>query len=277
MLGHQEITAQADYVFHLNQGPNNWRAKVKIEIDTEKYFIGTADNDSQLQEVLILRDTVFRECFPKLNHSLSSFDHLDHNADFLYVRHKATNKIIATYRLIHSKLSPEFYSSSEFDISEFLDTDGGKLELSRACVDSSQRNGIVLHLLWRGIATYMTSTASRYLFGLTSIQTYDLKVILETYHYLDANGHIGRDLEVQALKPHNLINWYGLSMHKTENTCPQLPDEAPALLRSYLRAGAQVYGAPALDQDFACFDFFTILDFNKLSKAHSKRYFGRKS
>src|SRR5947208_12946318 len=43
----------------------------------------------------------------------------------------------------------------------------------------------------------------------------------------------------------------------------------PALLRSYLHAGAKVYGWPALDLDFACTDLLTILDWKHRSEEHA--------
>ena len=47
----------------------------------------------------------------------------------------------------------------------------------------------------------------------------------------------------------------------------------PPLLRSYFTAGAKVYGEPALDLDFKCIDFLTILDVNNLTSGYKRRYF----
>ena len=46
-----------------------------------------------------------------------------------------------------------------------------------------------------------------------------------------------------------------------------------ALLRSYLAAGAKVYGWPALDRDFACTDLLTILDWRQLNPRFQSRFF----
>jgi putative hemolysin len=46
----------------------------------------------------------------------------------------------------------------------------------------------------------------------------------------------------------------------------------PPLLRSYLNAGAKVYGWPALDREFACADLLTILDISRLNKKFQVRY-----
>ena len=49
--------------------------------------------------------------------------------------------------------------------------------------------------------------------------------------------------------------------------------EIPPLLLSYLRAGSKVYGKPALDKDFGCIDFMTILNLKDLTRFYKKRYF----
>ena len=46
----------------------------------------------------------------------------------------------------------------------------------------------------------------------------------------------------------------------------------PPLLCGYLRAGAKVYGKPALDRDFRCADFFTVLKMDELSRVFQRKY-----
>jgi putative hemolysin len=47
----------------------------------------------------------------------------------------------------------------------------------------------------------------------------------------------------------------------------------PPLLRSYFSAGSKVYGQPALDVEFKCIDFITILDMEQISSSYKRRYF----
>ena len=272
MLFQSESTAAKSFENTRPLNSLDWNAKVSLKIETKKYIVSIADNSKDLYEALELRHQVFCEEFSELDQNLSAMDELDPYSDVLYVRDKKSNRIIASYRLIHSSLSPKFYSSSEFDLSPFLEEKGGKVELSRACVHADFRKGMILHLLWKGVAAYMAKTGARYLFGLTSIQTYDIKVILDIYRYLYSQGYVGSEYEIQPTLKHNLINWYGLSHYHEKSPLSDLPDETPSLLMSYLNAGAKVYGPPAIDHDFGCFDFFTLLDFEKLSKAHVKKY-----
>ena len=47
----------------------------------------------------------------------------------------------------------------------------------------------------------------------------------------------------------------------------------PPLLRSYFSAGSKVYGHPALDKEFKCVDFLTILNCDELTSGYKRRYF----
>lgn len=186
----------------------------------------------------------------------------------LYVRSKETGMVVASYRLLHSKTAIKFYSVSEFDLFDFLDRTGEKLELSRACVDPEYRSGAVIHLLWRGIAAYMSATKTDFLFGLSSLSTTDIQSVQETYQYLEAMGYLGHDYEVVPKKGYQLK---GFELRAPEAACRQ-PEGFPPLLKAYLKAGAKVYGPPAFDPAFCCVDLFTILDFATLGTGHRRKY-----
>ncbi len=53
---------------------------------------------------------------------------------------------------------------------------------------------------------------------------------------------------------------------------PGYTKELPPLLRSYLHAGSFVYGMPAYDEPFQCFDLLTVLDLQALTKKFKERY-----
>ena len=46
----------------------------------------------------------------------------------------------------------------------------------------------------------------------------------------------------------------------------------PSLLQSYLKAGAVICGDPALDEEFRCVDFFTLLDLNHTTDAIERKF-----
>jgi putative hemolysin len=55
----------------------------------------------------------------------------------------------------------------------------------------------------------------------------------------------------------------------------QLRRMLPPLIRSYIQAGAKFYGAPAWDEEFQCFDLFTVLDVEQLDDRFRSRFFDR--
>jgi putative hemolysin len=48
----------------------------------------------------------------------------------------------------------------------------------------------------------------------------------------------------------------------------------PPIMKAYLRAGAQLCRYPAVDMDFKCTDFFTILDLDGMRDMYARKYLG---
>lgn len=257
------------------EAPETWRAKVAFEIKQGAYIVKTADCIEEFQEVIALRTEVFIREFAGKDSENLDFDPIDLQSDFLIIKCARTNELLASYRLISSQFSQEFYSCSEFYLHEFLKTSDRKLELSRACVRASKRSsGIFVHLLWRGIAEYSHRTETRYLFGCSSIQTLDLRQLVSVYRYLHGEKAFDPSFSVSPRDEYKIIDINGLlnfsrGQHGKEETSADL---LPPILLAYLKAGARVYGAPAYDQDFNCLDLFTILDFQQISGAHARKY-----
>lgn len=258
--------------------PEAWQAKVPLAIKQGAYLVKVADCLEEFRQVIELRTEVFvREFAGKASGSADAgldFEPIDLQSDFLIIKCQKTNDVLASYRLISSEFSQEFYSSSEFTIEEFLKTTDRKLELSRACVRADKRSsGIFVHLLWRGIAEYSARTEARYLFGCSSIQTLDLRQLIAVYRYLQSEKALDPSFGVAPRDAYKIIDINGLLTFSrgkvAESDSSQL---LPPILLGYLRAGARVYGAPAFDQDFNCLDLFTILDFQQLSGAHARKY-----
>jgi putative hemolysin len=45
-------------------------------------------------------------------------------------------------------------------------------------------------------------------------------------------------------------------------------------MQAYLRAGAKLSRRPAVDMDFQCTDFFTILDLDEMRDVYARKYLG---
>ncbi len=245
---------------------NDFQPKVTIYQSNENFVLKTAETPYELRQVLKLRHDIFyKELQNKESDNQLDVDELDPICDHLLIIDRKTSQIVGTYRLISSLFSKRFYSEGEFQIQEILELPGNKLELGRACIHQEYRTGAIINLLWKGIAEYIRKTDTKYLFGCASVQTVDPKVAAHLLEQLRLQGLARNDFHVMptpAYKSH-LEPIEGQAASETE---------LPALIQSYILAGAKFYGPPALDKDFGCFDFFMMLKIEEMSRLFRRRY-----
>jgi putative hemolysin len=247
----------------------DWRTLRSSSGGLELKFAETAE---ELESVIRLRSAIFgSEYGVQLNQSnaLWDFDAIDERAQHLLVIDRASDSTIGTYRLLLSDQPSGFYSQTEFDISGLLRAPGLKLELSRACIHPSHRNGTVLMLLWRGLLHCANASGASVLFGCSSVKTEDQVQVQQLMANLREKRHVDERYGVTPLsdfrmKPAIRSNMSALNV------------EIPPLLRMYLKAGARVAPEPAHDRIFRCVDLFTILELDLLEGGLAKRL-GRKT
>ena len=242
---------------------------VSLLIDTEKYQLKTASHVEELINVFRLRYQNFLEAV-KGDEATYDLDEFDHLCDHLVIIDKSTQEIIGTYRILCSDFTSKFYSATEFKIDEFLKIPGKKIELGRACIDPHYRNGQVIDLLWKGIAEYHYATGAKYMFGCSSVKTQSPQVALGIYNYLEARGNALREYNIEPL-PKFKMDFSGC----TQESAIEVKNFIPGLLRSYLTAGAKIIGEGAIDRDFECVDFFTLINIEEISPLFKKRYFNK--
>jgi putative hemolysin len=261
LLDYFKIRVNPSFIFY--------RPKVNFSIETSRYKLKIASSFDELIEVFHFRQEVF---FGKSEFIEYDVDAYDSSADHIIVTDIATDKICGTYRITSSKNTRRHYSELEFNLDTFLTRPGTKLELGRAAISAEHRNGNVLDLLWRGIGKYATETKADYLFGCSSVMTTSPDVTNEVFHYLKNNQMISTEYEVSTT-PKYTFGFFKekIAPHKIE----QAKEIVPALLRSYINAGSKVCGAPAIDRDFGCIDFMTILKIDEMNPVYKKRYFGK--
>jgi putative hemolysin len=237
--------------------------------------VKTVDTWAELGEALKLRYEVFhRELLNKKIPFGSDREAFDPACDHLVIVDRRVDKIVGTYRLLSSSYANAFYSQTEFSLASLLSRPGTKLELSRACIHRDYRDGVVIHLLWRGVAQYIQQVEAKFLFGCASVKTTDERQAGMIFRYLEEKGHVGDEFDVAPLKDFEVSGF-----RERFSGTPQSEAEAeeakrmiPPLLYAYLRAGAKIYGAPALDKDFQCFDFLTVLKLESLTKLFERKY-----
>lgn len=245
---------------------------VSFEFNAGKYIVKTAESAEEIDAVLRLRHEVYyKELLNTETDSGLDQDYFDTIADHVIVKTASDNTIIATYRIICSQFSKEFYSAGEFDISALVDLEGTKIEVGRACVKEEFRNSIVVILLWKGISEYVKNVDARYIFGCSSIKTTDILEIQTIYRYLSKNYLSPYSAYIQPHISFRAVNFHP-SVEIPESNLEGAKDFIPPLLNAYLNIGCLVAGEPAFDAEFKCFDFLTVLDVNVLPEAVKKKY-----
>jgi putative hemolysin len=175
-----------------------------------------------------------------------------------------------------SLFSKSFYSAQEFNLRRVFEQAGPYIELGRACIKKDFRTGLVISMLWRGIAEYMTKTNANMLFGCASIKTTSPRQSALLYRYFEAQGYFKSSYfcpPTQAFRMPEFDLW--LSHYSKELTPDDLTEAEgliPTLCKSYLKAGALLGGEPAYDPEFKCIDFLTILPRENLNKSLWKKF-----
>jgi putative hemolysin len=251
--------------------------KIPIRIETEGFLIKTVENVTELERVLSLRYQVFyKEYRNALLPKGYDIDRYDLICDHLAIIDRKTDRIAGTYRLISSSFSDTFYSQEEFVMQSILDFPQTKLELGRACIHKDYRNGAVITALWKGLATYIRAVDAKILFGCSSVKSTDETTIAMVYKYMRDGNHLTSEFPLfpaHKYRMHGLMDTVAeLDQPGSSYSVEAAKAEIPSLLESYLKAGAKLCGEPALDRDFRCADFLTVLRTEQLTRLFERRY-----
>ena len=249
----------------------NRKPHVEIDFRKGKYWVKTASCAEERRLAYRLRYDVFYKEFCQRDVELGiDIDRFDQISDMLIITDMDTGKIIGTYRFICSEFSKTFYSQTEFQLDDFLDLPGIKVELSRACIHPDYRKGTVIHLLWKGIYQYLSAVNAHYLFGLSSITHIDAKKALGIIQRLNEDGHISGSLNIYPWGSFDKSKFLLKELGPTGEGAS--PMSLPPLFKAYLKAGAKVAAVPAYDKQFKCYDFFTVLPVKELNQTHARKY-----
>lgn len=275
-IGRVSTSVSSFYQMRLNR---IYKFKPKIEVHSEvgPFLVKTVSTTTELKEALRLRYQVFhREMIGKKKETGVDVDEYDFLCDHLIIVDKKTKLIVGTYRMNCSEFSKDFYSAREFDLGRIMQQPGIKLELGRACIHKDFRRGVVISLLWRGIAEYMASSQAQLLFGCASIKTENPRQAALIYKYFQNKGRIIPDYLAFPTSPYTMpkldlwLQFFQNPLSETE--IKEVETLIPPLCRAYLKIGAYIGGEPAWDAEFKCIDFLTILHREDLNRTLWKRY-----
>ena len=237
---------------------------------SERYIITEAQTAAEVAEAQALRFAVVNLAVAE--GLVSSFgtgrdeDLYDAVSNHLLVREGATGRVVGTCRYqtgLNALVNLGYYSVTEFDLSPFEHRRHKILEFGCVCVHNDHCNLRVLATLWRGIASVVTRTHSRFLIGCSSLSSNDTGAGLALYQHL-APAHLA-PLEFRVLPQPSAVCTTSLSL-------PAAP-QPPKLLTAYFSLGAWIAGPPAVDIEFGTIDFLTILDMHNLNLLEAARLY----
>lgn len=276
MLDRVSSVFQEYYQLRLNK-IHKFKPKVEIKSEAGPFLLKTVSSVEELREALTLRYQVFhREMIGKNKPSGIDVDEYDFFCDHLIIQDKKSGQIVGTYRLNCNLFSNNFYSAREFNIKRILDQPGTKIELGRACIHKDFRRGIVISLLWRGIAEYMNATGAQLLFGCASIKTQNPREAALLYKYFFEDNRFTSEYlappTIAYTMPYLDLWIQNFKEPLTAAEIAEVEQLIPPLCRAYLKIGAYLGGEPAWDEEFKCIDFLTILHKEDLNRSLWKKY-----
>lgn len=197
-------------------------------------------------------------------------DDLDEVMHHILITDGRSGEVVGTYRMQTAAMAAAnsgFYTAREFDFSGFpMRIIDDAVEVGRACIAKDHRSRRVLHLLWRGLAVYLTWTGKHHLFGCCSLTTQDGRVGNAAHAFLVDGGHLHPHARAWPLPGFEC----GLHGHRDG---PEEPVDIPPLFQSYLNLGAKICGPPAIDREFRTIDFLVVLDVRELERHVFRSFF----
>lgn len=240
--------------------------------------VGWARHQDEVREAQRLRHAIFagemgaRLRTPLPGHDIDIFDDF---CEHLLVRDAASREVVGTYRVLTPAQARRIggtYSDTEFDLTRLRHLRERMVETGRACVHPLHRQGGVILALWGALAAFMQRNQLDTMVGCASIPL----------HHAGASGVDGAGMAAASI-------WYQLrDRHLAPiefHVRPRLPlplerfdgslDIAPpALIRGYLRLGAEVLGPPAWDPDFNSADLPMMLRIDQLPARYRRHFLG---
>lgn len=239
-------------------------------VEQARFAVSVAATVTDVEEAQRLRWRVFVEeqgARPEPGRHGIEADRFDPYCRHLIVRDLATGIAVGTYRVLcadQARRLGGFYTEQEFDIGELAEHRRSIVEIGRSCVHPDYRSGVVIALLWAGLAGLILGTEARFVIGCASISMADGgREAASIYRKLSADHLTRVSYRMTPLNPLDLV--------------AQDIDEAvkpPPLIKGYLRAGAEIAGPPAVDPDFGTADLPIILTLDKLSPRYARHFIG---
>jgi putative hemolysin len=238
------------------------------------YSVSWASTNEELRAAQALRWQVFAgELGAKLKSPIHGLDidEFDPFCEHLLVKDEH-GEVVGTYRALlpdQAELACGWYSSTEFHLKPLLPQAHRAMEVGRSCVHSDHRNGTVMMMLWQALARHMDSHGLDRLFGCVSvpIRADGGRMAASLWQHFVEKQHLDAEL---FCKPR-----IALDVQALDGSTPETKLVMPPLLKGYLRLGAKIASAPALDASFGCADFLIVLRKEDIVPRYARHFFGQ--
>ncbi|MDT5075305.1 MAG: hypothetical protein QOH82_4625 [Mycobacterium sp.] len=236
----------------------------------------TATADAPRYTLLLSTDTALIDDAQRLRHEVFTSepgfdltgtidgrdaDRFDEFCDHLLVREDQSGEVVGCYRMLPPPgaiAAGGLYSATEFDVTDLDPLRPSLVEMGRAVVRQDHRHGGVVLLMWAGILAYLDRCGYDYVTGCVSVPVQGAPTETPGSQIRAVRDFVRRRHASQyTVRPHRPVVLDGRGL---DDIPPQARVTVPALMRGYLRLGAEVCGEPAHDPDFGVGDFPALLD-----------------
>jgi len=242
-----------------------------------RYSLLLSTDPSMVEAAQRLRYDVFSStpgfALPASGYGRRDVDRFDEYCDHLLVRDDDSGELVGCYRMLAPAgaiAAGGLYTETEFDVRAFDPLRPSLVEMGRAAVRDGHRNGAVVLLMWAGILAYLDRYGYDHVTGCVSVPIGGEP---------EGPGSRLRGVRDFILARHGAPPAYRVHPHRPVvldgRALDDIPAPArpavPALMRGYLRLGAQVCGEPAHDPDFGVGDFCVLLDKRRADTRYLRR------
>jgi putative hemolysin len=238
------------------------------ETSSHSLTVALARNIHEVREAQRLRYQVFaREMGARVPGREQGIDCdiYDAYCDHLLVRDTVTSEVVGTYRILtgtRARRIGGFYADGEFDLARLNHLRDDMVEVGRSCVHRDYRGGAAIALLWSGLGAYMTRHGHRYLIGCASVGMAEGGPSV---------AGLFRRLRETCFSPIEYRVFPRRALALDDTACTEKL-ELPPLIKGYVRLGAYVCGAPALDPDFNTADLLMLLPLARVNPRYARHF-----
>jgi putative hemolysin len=181
-------------------------------------------------------------------------------------------RLIGTYRVLSPQAARRaggLYIDTEFDLAPLSGLRRRAVELGRSCVHPDWRSGAVIMALWTALLQYMVQHRLDTMIGCASVSLGDGgQSAARLWGRLQHTHLVAPELRVQPR-----VEWkpnQDAALDAAQRSfCAA---SAPPLIKGYLRCGARLLGAPALDAAFNTADLPMMLRMGDMAPRYRQHF-----